>query len=161
MIASTKISHNWMVFCSRNRASSITRIQAALAEVHMSSQNRRREVSLRVDCTSRTTRFELNRKCGLSMGKCTMSTDSRDVIGSAMRAVRTTLLEAYSPWIDMYVPYADITFSDRMLTAASAIATVDYFKETIVDFTLSISVLTATLRSILYVRQNDTTKTQV
>lgn len=59
--------------------------------------------------------------------------------------------------MDMYVPYADIAFSDCRLTAALAIATLDDFKKNIVEFALPISVLTNTLCNILYVHQNDTT----
>lgn len=63
--------------------------------------------------------------------------------------------------MDMYLPYVNIVFLDRALAVALEIATLDYFKKTIVDFTLPISVFTGTLRNILCVRQNDITKAQV
>lgn len=63
--------------------------------------------------------------------------------------------------MDMFVLYADIAISDRMLTEALAIATLDYIEKNIAGFFLPISVLTNTLRNILYVRQNNTTKGEI
>lgn len=63
--------------------------------------------------------------------------------------------------MDLYKLYVNILFSDRMLTVALAIATLNYFKKNLVDFTLSIFVTTNTPHNITYVCQNDATKAQV
>lgn len=70
-----------------------------------------------------------------------------------MRGVRTTTIEDYISQMDIYVPYMDIAFWGRMLTASSAIVTLDYCKKNTMEFTSPISVFTNTLLNILYVRQ--------
>lgn len=84
--------------------------------------------------------------------------DVKNVAGSVVVNVRRTPLERFILLMDLYIPYVDIAFLDRMLKAAMVIATMNYFKKNIVNFTMPISVSTHTRSNILYERPSDTTE---
>lgn len=102
---------------------------------------------------------------GINSGRAhDVDNDAGDVAGLAVRGVqnpRPSPRKKYILLVDTCLPYADVVLSDCLLTAVSATATLDYFKEGIVKVTRPISVFTHTLRNILYARHNNTTKAQV
>lgn len=104
----------------------------------------------------------MNLKAGIMSGQVhDVYNVAGDAAGSAVRCVRKTSLKTYISPKDIYVPYVDLAFSDRSLTAVSAIVTLDYFVKNFLNFTLPIYVFTDTLHHLQYLDLNDTRKAQI